>query len=115
LATGYLFSLLLTNVESFDKNYWWFSAAQNPNEFVVFPLNVKKRKNRRELVKSDVGLTAQNAKKRAIEFDFELISKDRYRIIFKKPLEKGEYCFVYKGTTIIEGQSNNAVWDFTIE
>lgn len=102
---------------SADRNpdSWFFAAATSPNEFVLVKLN--ENKNNRELVVGNVnayGGTSGVPEKMKIQFDYVKVSEGIYKVTFKQPLVKGEYCFLYANATPTSF-SNDKVFDFGIK
>ncbi len=89
-----------------SKNYShtdWYDAA-SPNEFVLVKFIEKKGER---LFKtgssSSFGFSSSASEgipeKDKIPFDYTEVSEGIYKVTFKKPLPKGEYCFVFATAT----------------
>lgn len=95
-----------------NSDNWFFATATSPNEFVCVKL--KERKDSREMAvgsSNSYGASYGISNKIKIPFDYEEVSKGIYKVVFNKPLEKGEYCFLYASDTPTKF-SNNKVFDF---
>ena len=93
---------------------WFFSTATSPNEFVLVKL--KEKSDSREMVVGDANAYSSStgiSNKIKIDFKYEEIADGIFKIVFDKPVEKGEYCFLYASSTPTQ-YSNNKVWDFGI-
>ncbi|MBX9782606.1 MAG: hypothetical protein K2X48_04845 [Chitinophagaceae bacterium] len=98
---------------------FWFSAATSPNEFILVKFTSSSNKKSREVItgtwNSYEGLTTGIDDKNKISFKFEKISKGVYKVITEKPLEDGQYCFMYAGgTSTFSGAPMQKVFDFGI-
>lgn len=52
-----------------------------------------------------------------IQFKYEKVSPGVYRVYAEKPLEKGEYCFMYAGatSTVMGAAPIQKVYDFGVK
>ncbi len=98
----------------------WFASATSPNEFILVKFSISSNKKNREVVtgswNSYEGMTTGIDDKNKIEFKFEKISKGIYKVFTEKPLEKGQYCFMYAGGATTYGHAPmQKVYDFSVE
>ena len=101
-----------------NSNY----QAISPNDFKLILLD--KSKNKREFVSGKVSVYGQSDmsidSKSIVNFKYEKVSSNTYKIKFEKDLGAGEYCFLYLGNNNnaayaqIYGQNNFKVFDFGI-
>ena len=94
---------------------WFFATATSPNEFCLVKLDEKK--DSREMVVGDAnayGSSSGISNKIKVSFDYEEVTEGIYKVTFKQPIEKGEYCFLYASSTPTR-YSNNKVFDFGIQ
>ena len=101
-----------------NSNY----QAISPNDFKLVRLD--KNRNKREFVtgktKPFQGIDMSIDDKYIVNFKYERISSNTYKIRFDKDLEPGEYCFIYLGNgnnaanARVVGQNNLKVFDFSI-
>lgn len=97
-----------------SNDSWFFATASSPNEFVLVKL--EDRNNNRELVVGDMnayGGTSGVSDDVKVQFDYLKMSEGIYKVTFKQPLKKGEYCFLYANATPTS-YSNDKVFDFSI-
>jgi hypothetical protein len=97
-------------------------TAISPNDFKLIKLD--KVKNRREFVSGKMSPYGQYdmsiGDDYIINFKYEKVSDNTYKIIFKNDLEVGEYCFIYLGNnnnrpyTSAYMQNNFKVFDFSV-
>jgi hypothetical protein len=93
---------------------WFFATATSPNEFVIVKL--KEKSDTREMVIASSNYYSSStgvSSKTKVDFAYEEIADGIFKVTFKKPLEKGEYCFQYASSTPTQ-YSNNKVWDFGV-
>jgi hypothetical protein len=96
--------------------------AVSPNDFKLIKLD--KNKNKREFVSGKVSAFGQYDMsiddKNIVNFKYEKISANTYKIKFDKDLSPGEYCFLYLGNNnnaaYVQwyGQNNFKVFDFGV-
>ena len=93
---------------------WFFATATSPNEFVVIKMDQKKD-GREIVVGTDNAYSSSSgiSNKVKIDFEYEEIADGIYKVFFKQPIQKGEYCFLYASSTPTQ-YSNNKIWDFGI-
>lgn len=97
-----------------DGNNWFFATATSPNEFALVKLKTKN--NSREMVVGDAnayGSSTGISNEIKVQYDVEEVSDGIYKVTFKEPLVKGEYCFLYASSTPTR-YSNDKVFDFGI-
>ena len=80
---------------------WFFnflSSVESPNEFQCIKMKQKKSKRTfpEGISYTVAGFTAKKSNRNIVDFDFKEISNHVFEVIFKEPLEEGEYCFFYK-------------------
>ena len=94
---------------------WWFTKAISPNEFALIKLMVGDKKREYKIGKSD-SYTYQSGidNDQKVFFDIEEPKPGIFKVTTKKPLESGEYCFLYSAT-IPEHYTNDRVFDFSIK
>lgn len=101
------------NLSSISKQQF-FSDAQSPNDFALVKLNTNVKKQERWIKTGSMslasGYTFQIKKKEYIEFEWEELETNVYKI--KTNLEQGNYAFVFIGTSAF---SNNAIYTFTVD
>jgi hypothetical protein len=98
----------------------WFSTAKSPNEFVLVKLLLSASKKSREVetgsYNSYEGLSVGIDEKHKVDFEYEKLTNNIYKISFRRPLPIGEYCFVYAGSNINSSTSATyKVFDFGID
>ncbi len=101
--------------ENASADSWFFATATSPNEFVLVTLEMED--DSREMVVGDMnayGSSTGVPNKIKVPFDYTEVSEGIYKVNFKKPLAKGEYCFLYSSTTPSR-YNNNKVFDFGIK
>lgn len=96
--------------------------AVSPNDFKLIKL--EKNKNKREFISGKVSAFGQYDMslddKSIINFKYEKVSANTYKLKFDKDLQPGEYCFLYLGNNNNAaymqwyGQNNFKVFDFSI-
>jgi hypothetical protein len=97
---------------------WFFATATSPKEFVLVQLN---EKNKYRWVKTgsttvvwgSVSNKSGVPDKDKIDFDYSEVSEGIYKVTFKEPLDKGEYCFMYASETPSR-YTNNKLFDFGV-
>lgn len=96
----------------------WFASVTSPNEFLLIKFENKKVKNSRAVITAS-GNSYEQAQgiddKFKASFKFKRLEKGVYEIYFDKPLEPGEYGFMYAGATATNGGSSPRVYDFGIQ
>jgi hypothetical protein len=91
-----------------ESNYMWFgnSQAVSPNEFKLVKLKhsislIQGTKEQREYVAGKINMLGQIDwsidSKYIINFKYEKVSGNTYRVYFPDGLDSGQYCFVYTG------------------
>ena len=101
------------NSNSNDDN-WFFASATSPNEFVLVLLD--ENKDSREMIigtSNAYGSSTGVPNKIKVPFDYSEVSDGIYKVTFKQPLIKGEYCFLYTSSTPSRF-NNNKVFDFGV-
>lgn len=94
---------------------WFFATATSPNEFVCVKLKERNDSREMEVASSnEYGSSSGIPNKIKIAYDYERVADGIYKVTFKKPLEQGEYCFLYASDTPTR-YSNNKVFDFGIQ
>ncbi len=110
------------NFGSAGTSFGWFTSATSPNEFILVKFEVTKKA--REVVTGSwstySGMSSGIDDDNKIEFKYEKISPGVYRVYTEKPLVKGQYCFMYAGsssttTTMYGGAPMQKVYDFAIK
>jgi hypothetical protein len=96
--------------------------AVSPNDFKLVKL--AKVRGKREFVAGKVSAYGQYKMsidgKSIVDFKYEKVSENTYKIIFAEDLKPGEYCFIYLGNNNnapnmqFYGQNNLKVFDFGI-
>jgi hypothetical protein len=100
--------------DNFKSDNWFFAAATSPNEFVLVKL--KEKKDSRELIIGSAdgfGSSTGIPNKDKIPFTYTEEAEGVFKVVFKKPLDKGEYCFTYASSNPNQ-YSNDKVFDFGI-
>lgn len=95
----------------------WFASVSSPNEFLLIKFENKKVKNSRAVTTASANAYEQAQgidDKFKTSFKFKRIEKGIYEIYFEKPLEPGEYGFMYAGATATNGGSSPRVYDFGV-
>lgn len=102
--------------ESNPEFYFYFDAnsESSPNEYVLVKL-VEKKDSREMIVgaANAYGSFTGIPQKVKVPFDYSEEADNIYKMTFKTPLQKGEYCFLYAGSSPSLG-SNEKVFDFGI-
>ncbi|PVD52936.1 hypothetical protein DC498_06085 [Terrimonas sp.] len=96
----------------------WFASVSSPNEFLLIKFENKKVKNSRAVTTASANAYEQAQgidDKFKASFKFKRLEKGIYEIYFEKPLEAGEYGFMYAGATATNGGSSPRVYDFGIK
>ncbi len=94
------------------SSYEWYDAT-SPNEFSLIKFIEKKGERQcRVGSSSSFGVSSSSAEgipeKDKIPFEYTQVSEGIYKVTFKKPLPKGEYCFAFSTRT-------DKVYDFAIQ
>ena len=97
---------------------WFFATATSPKEFVLIQLNEKNKfrwikTGSTTVVWGSVSHKSGVSDKEKIDFDYTEISEGIYKVTFKQPLDKGEYCFMYASQTP-DRYTNDKLFDFGI-
>ncbi len=93
---------------------WFFASATSPNEFALVKLT--KQRNSREMTiasENNFGESSGIPDKVKVAFEYTEEAEGIYKVTFKQPLAKGEYCFVYASASPTS-YSNDKVFDFSI-
>lgn len=106
-----------------NADNWFFSTATSPNEFVCVKLKEKKDSREMEVGSENAyGASLGIPDNTKVTFNFEQVAEGIYKVTFKNPLVKGEYCFIYAsdgaqriGSGEHTFQKNNKVFDFGIQ
>lgn len=97
------------------------STAISPNDFKL--LKLTKLKGKREYVSGKVGvfsgvdMSASNntfSGSYFVNFKYEKVTGNTYKITFQEDLKPGEYCFLYSSNTSVYEQNKAKVFDFGI-
>lgn len=111
-----IFYFYFENNPNPTQDNWLFSVIKNLNEFIIIKLDEKKNGRYFEIGKNtgnwgvnSSGISEENK----LGFDTIVIEKNIIKIIFKQPLQVGEYCFIYTGAVPLKF-INNKVFDFGI-
>lgn len=97
-----------------NADSWFFATATSPNEFMCVELD--ERRDRREMVVGSAnayGRTSGISNRDKIPFEMEEVGEGIFKVTFKKPIDKGEYCFLYASEAPTR-YSNNKVFDFGV-
>ena len=109
-----VFYFYFENNSNPDGDDWFFATATSPNEFVLVKLGTKKDSRVIAVGEANAyGSSTGISNKMKIPFDYEEVEDGIYKVTFKQPLAKGEYCFLYASSTPTR-YSNNKVFDFGI-
>ncbi len=101
----------IQNMNTADKIK--FSGISSPNEMRL--IKADEDKNERSFVASSAsGMVKESGIDSDFirQFKFERLESGLYQVFFEKPLEPGEYMFVYGGINLYQGQF---VYDFSIK
>jgi len=94
------------------------NKSASPNEYVLIKLTIKQNSRVFTTGKTNT-LSGNNSgfdKKQLIDFSFEKMKPGIYKVTPKKPLLKGEYCFVDAGGSTVMGMFMiKKVYDFGIK
>jgi hypothetical protein len=101
-----------------DAASWFFATATSPKEFVLIKLNNKKqarwvKTGSSMVIYGSVSNKSGVSNKDKIDFGYEIVSEGIYKVTFDKPLESGEYCFMYASQTPSR-YNNDKLFDFGI-
>jgi len=96
----------------------WFASATSPNEFLLVHFTTTKKA--REVVtgswSSYSGMASGVDDRNKVAFKYEKTSQGVYRVYTEKPLEAGEYCFMYAGgSATYVGSPSQKVYDFGVK
>lgn len=102
-----------------DKNYhndeyWYFTNASSPKEFVLVKL--KQKKDQREVTigsENSYGGSSGIPNAVKVKFDYKELTEGIFEVSFSENLKSGEYAFVYAGSTPYRG-SESKLFDFGI-
>lgn len=114
-STTPVFYFYFENNANPNTDNWFFATATSPNEFVCVKL--KERKDSREMEVGSAnayGSSSGIPNEIKVAYDYEQVAEGIYKVTFKKPLEQGEYTFLYASDTPTR-YSNNKVFDFGIQ
>ncbi len=93
---------------------WFFASATSPNEFALVKFD--ERKDSRDMAVGTgnaYGSSLGIPNKIKVDYDYSQEAEGVYKVTFKEPLRKGEYCFIYASSTPTR-YSNDKVFDFGI-
>lgn len=110
----FYFSKPETTSKEMERNL--FESVESPNEFTLAKFKTYTNKNIRELElgSSNVdGASYGVNEMQIINFKYEKINQNLYRIYFPKQLEQGEYCFMPTINSSTQGQASK-IFDFGI-
>jgi hypothetical protein len=90
-----------------------FSGINSPNEIRLVKADVDK-KERSFIASSASGMVKESGIESEYlrEFKFKKLEPGLYQVYFEKPLEPGQYLFVYAGMALYQGQY---VYDFSVK
>lgn len=94
-----------------------FKIVESPNEFTLAKFKVPLNKNIREIEMGSAtadGVSNGVWEGQVVNFKYEKINQNLYRIYFPKPLENGEYCFMPTINSATQGQTSK-MYDFGIK
>lgn len=112
------FQAIMSQYGLVNKN----AQAVSPNEFKLVKLDVKK--NKREYMTGKISMAGRTDfsidDKYLVNFKYEKLSGNTYKVIVPAGLKPGEYCFVYlsqSGNPYMQmaGQNSTKVFDFGIK
>lgn len=94
------------------------NKSASPNEYVLIKLSVKQ--HGRVFITGKTNSLSGNAsgfdEKQLVDFSFEKVKPGIYKVTPKKPLQKGEYCFIDAGGSTVMGMFMiSKVYDFGIK
>ena len=93
-----------------------FESVESPNEFTLAKFKTYNDKNIREI---EIGSSNADGASyginelQIINFKYEKINQNIYRIYFQKPLVNGEYCFMPTVNSATQGKSSK-MFDFGV-
>lgn len=99
---------------TFKSDNWFFATATSPNEFVMVKLKAKKDSREVTIGSSNAyGSQSGISSKDKIPFEYTEEAPGIFKVFFKRPIDKGEYCFTYASSNPSR-YSNDKVFDFSI-
>jgi len=105
-----------TTLSNAGQSPVWFGELSAPSQFTLACL--RPRKDSRDLVIGEFGIlgASTGARDRDVEeFDFTKVSPGVYKVVPRKDLEPGEYCFFYAGQNTAPGTSGGSLFDFGVD
>lgn len=99
-----------------DMNNWYFYFASSPKDFLLVKLDVvgERRELKTGSVNAYLGTNVDIDGNSIIPFNIIKTDNYIYKVMPIEPLDNGEYCFLYKGTTPYGGYISQSVFDFSI-
>lgn len=112
--TNPVFYFYFENNSNPHADSWFFATATSPNEFVLVELDAKKDSREFVVARGNAfGNSMGIPDKQKVPFDYEEVEQGIYKVFFKEPLRKGEYCFLY-ASSMPSHYSNDKVFDFGV-
>lgn len=112
--TSPVFYFYFENNSNPHADSWFFATATSPNEFVLVELDTKKDSREFVVARGNAfGNSMGIPDKQKVSFDYEEVEQGIYKVFFKEPIRKGEYCFLY-ASSMPSNYSNDKVFDFGI-
>lgn len=112
LVFYFYFDKSQNNLNQTASANWWFATASSPNEFALVRLRAKKDSREFDIASannygSSVGISEQQK----VQYTYDQVSENIYKLVITGDLAVGEYCFIYTGSTP-SIYSNDKVFDF---
>lgn len=91
---------------------WWFATASSPNEFALVKLRAKKDSREFDIAsENNYGSSVGVSEQQKVQYTYDMVSENIYKLVITGDLASGEYCFIYTGSTP-SMYSNDKVFDF---
>lgn len=110
-----VFYFYFENNSNPSSDNWFFATATSPHEFDAVILDVNRDSRVMSIGESNAYGSSSGVKSKIkIQIDYLEVAEGIYKVTFKHPLKKGEYCFLYSSATPSRF-NNNKVFDFGIQ
>jgi hypothetical protein len=113
---NFYFYFDIKGTEGEEITYDIFDKVVSPNEFVLVKFKIPTDNNAREVEMGSANIeggTSGINNNQVINFKYEKINDNLFRVYFDDPLDKGEYCFMTNYNSSTKGQVSK-LYDFGV-